>query len=68
MIQINNGLYDTYILLFVFIHSLSECTFSFAAESQATHNNSIFFQNTDQLSAMKNQVIQLLIITQINKN
>jgi len=62
MIQINNGLHDTYTYLAVCISTLSERTFGFVAESLATDNNSVFFRNTDQLSDVKNQIIPLLLI------
>jgi hypothetical protein len=50
------------IFLHVFIHSLSKRTFNFATEALTTHNNSILFQNKDQLPDMKSQVIPLLLI------
>jgi len=64
MIENNNVLHDTYTYLAICIYTLSARTFNFVAESLTTDKNSIFFQNKDQLSDVKNQEIVLsLIIT-----
>jgi hypothetical protein len=62
MIQINNGLHDTYMILAICIYKLSFWSHvQFAAASLTTHSN-IFFQYMEQLSDMKSQVIPLLLI------